>query len=218
MTARDLIRLDATKLVGRDTKFAGIDPDSLAIDVWGSGFGPLVHLILGQQVSIEAADAMYANLGRQLGSITPRGLLSLDDETLRRCGFTRMKAECGRGLATVCLEGFSLEELAEQPDDLVVEALVGIRGIGRWTAECYLLFCLGRRDVYPAGDLALRIGYQELVDAPERPTESELAKAAEQWQPLRTAAAYLTWQGYLRRRGRVLTQGRSRPTYGYRNN
>ncbi|MEE8498775.1 MAG: DNA-3-methyladenine glycosylase 2 family protein, partial [Acidimicrobiia bacterium] len=85
----------------------------------------------------------------------------------------------------------------------VVESLMSVRGIGRWTAECYLLFCLGRRDVFPAGDLALRIGYQELASTRDRPSEPELRAAAEQWAPKRTAAAYLVWQGYLERRGRI---------------
>ena len=197
------IRRDAASLVKRDQRFSGSDPTGLVIDVWGSGFGPLVHLILGQQVSIEAADAMYSNLEQRVGVVTPESLLRLDDQTLQHCGFTRMKAEYARGLANSELSGASVDRLDELPDSEVVDALVSIRGIGQWTAECYLLFCLGRRDVFPAGDLALRIGYQELVGAPARPSESELGAAAEQWAPMRTAAAYLVWQGYLEKRGRA---------------
>lgn len=197
------IRVDAAELIDRDRRFAALDPADLAIEVWGSGFGSLVHLILGQQVSIEAADAMYANLERAAGSVTPDSILNLDDDTMRRCGFTRMKTEYARDLATSELDGFSVDRLSGLSDSEVVQSLISRRGIGRWTAECYLVFCLGRRDVFPAGDLALRIGYQELVDAPDRPSQSALAVAAEQWAPLRTAAAYLVWQAYLERRGRV---------------
>jgi len=197
------IRKDAIDLIERDERFAKIDPDDLEIEVWGPGFGPLVHLILGQQVSIEAADAMYATLVATVGTVTPTAILPLDDETMRRCGFTRMKAEYAKGLAHAEMNGLSLERLSEQADAEIVKTLTALRGIGRWTAECYLIFCLGRRDVFPVGDLALRVGYQELVGASQPPSESELAQVAEQWAPLRTAAAYLVWQGYLERRGRV---------------
>lgn len=197
------IRADAAALVTRDRRFAALDPADLAIEVWGPGLGPLVHLILGQQVSIEAADAMYANLEEAIGTVTSESILRLDDDTMRRCGFTRMKAEYAKGLATAELDGFLIDRLTKLPNAEVVESLISLRGIGRWTAECYLLFCLGRRDVFPAGDLALRIGYQELVGAPEQPSEVELAEAARQWAPMRTAAAYLVWQGYLVKRGRA---------------
>ncbi len=196
------IRADATALVEQDERFTVLNPATLGIEVWGAGFGPLLHLILGQQVSIEAADAMYANLEEAVGTVTPEAVLRLDDDTMRRCGFTKMKAEYGRGLARAELDSFSIGRLSDRPDPEVVESLMAFRGIGRWTAECYLLFCLGRRDVFPAGDLALRIGYQELVGATQPPSESELVNAAEQWAPMRTAAAYLVWQGYLERRGR----------------
>ncbi len=203
MNRAEQIRSDAVALLTRDERFAGMDPADLPIEVWGAGFGPLIHLILGQQVSIEAADAMYANLEQAVGTVAPESLLQLDDDTMRRCGFTRMKAEYARGLAQAELDGFSIDRLTSLPDPEIVESLTSLRGIGRWTAECYLLFCLGRRDVFPAGDLALRIGYQELIRADERPSEPELGDAAVQWAPMRSAAAYLVWQGYLERRGRV---------------
>ena len=203
MTAADLIRADAAAVIAADRRFAGADAESLPIEVWGGGFGPLIHLILGQQVSIEAADAMFTNLERHVGSVTPEGLLGLDDGTLRSCGFTRMKAEYGRGLAMAILDGFDLEDLADAPDDAVVARLTTLRGIGPWTAECYLLFCLGRRDVFPVGDLALRVGYQEIAGLDSQPTQAETAHHATTWAPRRTAAAYLVWQSYLERRGRA---------------
>lgn len=203
MTAAQLIRADAAAIIASDHRFAEADAESLPIEIWGGGFGPLIHLILGQQVSIEAADAMYTNLEHHLGPVTPPGLLGLDDDTLRSCGFTRMKAEYGRGLAMAILDGFDLEGLASAPDEAVVSSLTGLRGIGSWTAECYLIFCLGRRDVFPVGDLALRVGYQELADLDSQPTQAETAQHATSWAPRRTAAAYLVWQAYLERRGRA---------------
>lgn len=197
------IRADAALLVESVPLFVGIDPESFPIEVWGPGFGPLVHLILGQQVSIEAADAMYANLERTLGDVAPRLLLELDADTMRACGFTRMKAEYARGLAGAVVDGFAIELLTDRPDNEVVTRLTSLRGIGRWTAECYLLFCLGRRDVFPSGDLALRIGYQELAGLTAEPSPVETAAAAAVWSPRRTAAAYLVWQRYLEHRGRA---------------
>ena len=209
------IRRDAAVLVEEDRRFSGMDPARLPIEVWGPGFGPLVHLILGQQVSIEAADAMYANLERTLGSVEPAALLGLDDRTMRACGFTHMKAEYARGLALACLDGLDLEALSLRPDGEVVKTLVGLRGIGRWTAECYLLFCLGRPDVFPVGDLALRIGVQEITGLPAQPTEAETAEHASVWAPRRTAAAFLVWQGYLvdveiEHRAKIASQSRTR--------
>lgn len=203
MTPEELIRRDAAVLVEQDPRLGGVDPESLPVEVWGGGFGPLVHLILGQQVSIEAADAMYENLRREIGDPIPERLLELDDDTMRRCGFTRMKAGYARGLAIALLDGFDLDGLTRASDRDVVDALVSLRGIGPWTAECYLLFCLGRRDVFPVGDLALRIGYQEIAGLPHEPSQAETAKYAAVWSPRRTAAAYLVWQGYLERRGRA---------------
>jgi DNA-3-methyladenine glycosylase II len=197
------IRADAAHLIASDGRFSALDPAHLAVEVWGPGFGPLVHLILGQQVSIEAADAMYANLERALGTVTPASLLGLDDATMRACGFTRMKAEYARGLARAELDGFSLASLTDLPDHEVVAALTELRGIGRWTAECYLLFCLGRRDLFPTGDLALRVGLQELLGLDAEPSEPETAELAARWAPRRTAAAFLVWQGYLQRRNRL---------------
>lgn len=212
MSAEARIRRDASVLVAEDGRFADIDPDTLPIEVWGPGFGPLVHLILGQQVSIEAADAMYTNLERRLGTVKPEGLLELDDDTMRACGFTRMKAEYARGLADATLDGFDLEALSRESDEEVVNRLVELRGIGRWTAECYLLFCLGRPDLFPTGDLALRIGLQEISGLPAEPTEPETAELAAVWAPRRTAAAYLVWQGYLERRNRAGSVPYEEPT------
>lgn len=199
----ELIRADARKLIERDRRFAGHEAEALPIEVWGAGFGPLVHLILGQQVSIEAADAMYSRLEETLGTVAPTALLGLGDETMRQCGFTRMKAEYARGLARAELDGFALDTLTDATDEDVMESLTSLRGIGRWTAQCYLLFCLGRRDVFPPGDMALRVGLQELIGLEQEPSEEETMALAAEWAPRRTAAAYLVWQGYLERRGRA---------------
>jgi len=163
-------------------------------------YATLVHLILEQQVSLASAQAAFDRLVAELGEITPAGLRGLSDEQLRAVGFSRQKAGYARDLADAMLDGFDLEALSALPDDGVREALTQHRGIGRWTADIYLTMCLLRLDVWPRGDLALRTAAAELAGA-AKPSDDELAKAAERWRPYRAVAARILWHDYLRRRG-----------------
>ena len=199
MTTQAIIRRDARALVAADPR---LDPGGpMMIETLEGGFPGMIHLILGQQVSIEAADAMYARLKR-LGPLTPEFLLALDDETLRSCGFTRMKTRYARTLADAVLGGLDLDGVAALDSTAAVTELVALPGIGRWTAECFLLFSAGHRDVFPAADLALRIGWQEIAGLTITPSEAELRAHAVGWSPRRSAAAHLIWHRYLRIRGR----------------
>jgi DNA-3-methyladenine glycosylase II len=201
MDRRAAIARDAATLAVADPRLAS-SAYPLVIEMHDPGFGGLVHLILGQQVSIEAADAMYGTLTSVVGTVTPEAVLSLDNETMRRCGFTRMKAGYARGLAEAVLDGLDLGVIDDMGAGDAIALLTSIRGIGVWTAECYLLFCAGRRDVFPAGDLALRVGWQEIAGMAGPPSEAELRAVAAAWAPRRSAAAHLIWDSYLRRRGR----------------
>jgi DNA-3-methyladenine glycosylase II len=199
VTAAARIGRDAGVLARRDPRLAA-DGIPLGIEVWGGGYAGLVRLILGQLVSIEAADAMWVNLNAALGVITPETISSADPDTLRRCGFTARKAAHARAIGAA---GVDFELLDRVDDDTAVARLVALPGVGPWTAECYLLFCLGRRDVFPAGDLALRLGWAEIAGLPAPPSAAALRQEAMQWAPHRTAAAYLIWARYLRSRRRV---------------
>ncbi|MBI5157038.1 MAG: DNA-3-methyladenine glycosylase 2 family protein [Acidimicrobiia bacterium] len=199
MSPADQIRRDARTVVRRDPRLAA-DGIPLGIDVWGGGYAGLVRLILGQLVSIEAADAMWRNLTTALGGVTPETITTADSDTLRRCGFTAQKAANARAIGSAGIDFDAVDALG---DDSLVDRLVALPGVGRWTAECYLVFCLGRRDVFPAGDLALRIGWKEIAGLDTIPAESALREVARQWSPYRTAAAYLVWAKYLRTRKRV---------------
>lgn len=199
MTPAGQIQRDARTLVRRDPRLAS-NGIPLGIEVWGGGYGGLVRLILGQLVSIEAADAMWANLTTALGAVTPETIAAADPATLRRCGFTAQKAAYARAIGAAGIDFTALDAAA---DDESVARLVQLPGIGVWTAECYLVFCLGRRDVFPAGDLALRIGWGEIAGLDGPPTGAALRATAAQWAPHRTAAAYLIWAQYLRVRRRV---------------
>jgi DNA-3-methyladenine glycosylase II len=168
-------------------------------------FGTLLHIILEQQVSIEAARAMYARLKKECRWVTPQRFLGLDEEILRRCGFSRQKAGYGRHLAQAILDGlFDPKSLARHDDETALAELIKLKGIGRWSAEVFLLFALARPDVWPADDLGLQLAVQWLKNMDHRPTGAALRELAETWRPWRAVAACLLWQFYLHRLGRLV--------------
>jgi DNA-3-methyladenine glycosylase II len=169
-----------------------------------NGFGTLLHIILEQQVSIDAAAAMYHRLVGLCHPLGPDSFLSLDAVTLRSCGFSRQKMRYARDLAEAVASGrFDFAALAVADDDTALAELLAIRGIGRWSAEIYLLFALGRSDIWPAADLGLQIALAEQLGLGSRATELELRRRGEAWRPWRSVAACLFWQSYLHQRGRT---------------
>jgi len=169
-----------------------------------NGFGTLLHIILEQQVSIDAAAKMYHRLVGLCRPLAPAAFLELDDATLRSCGFSRQKMGYARDLAAaVARGGFDFARLAAAPDDTALADLLAIRGVGRWSAEIYLLFALGRPDIWPAADLGLQVAIAEQLGLGSRPAETELRFRGEAWRPWRSVAACLFWQSYLHARGRV---------------
>lgn len=167
------------------------------------GFGTLLKIILEQQVSVAAAIAMWRKLEAVCDPLQPATFLALGDDAVRACGFSRQKAAYGRALAERIADGtLDLDALARAPDEDAMRTLVQLRGIGRWSAEIYLLFALGRPDVWPADDLAIQVGVQELLGLPARPTRRETDAVAEPWRPHRSLAARLVWHDYLARRRR----------------
>jgi DNA-3-methyladenine glycosylase II len=169
-----------------------------------NGFKTLLHIILEQQVSIDAAAAMFRRLHEVCGEVTPAAFLALDEPTLRACGFSRQKAAYGRGLSMAVADGsFDFTWLAAAGDDAAREALVRLKGIGRWSAEIYLIFALGRADIWPAGDLGLQLGVASELGLNPRPDERALRELGERWRPWRSVAACLFWQSYLHARNRA---------------
>lgn len=169
-----------------------------------NGFGTLLHIILEQQVSIDAAAAMHHRLVGLCRPLGPETFLSLDDATLRSCGFSRQKMGYARDLAAAVASGrFDFAQLAAADDETALEQLLAVRGIGRWSAEIYLLFALGRSDIWPAADLGLQVGIGEQLGLGSRPTELELRQRGTAWRPWRSVAACLFWQSYLHARGRA---------------
>ncbi|MGH7029201.1 MAG: DNA-3-methyladenine glycosylase family protein [Stellaceae bacterium] len=169
-----------------------------------NGFATLLHIILEQQVSIDAAAAMHRRLSGLCRPLAPEALLALDDATMRACGFSRQKMGYARHLAEKVRGGeFDFARLAEADDETAQATLVALKGIGRWSAEIYLIFALGRPDIWPAADLGLQIAVGERLGLVARPTEPELRQLGDAWRPWRSVAACLFWQSYLHERGRA---------------
>ena len=154
-------------------------------------FQTLVRSIVGQQISVLAADAIWGRLVDHLGEVTPDAVLATDQPSIAACGVTRPKASYIYGLAE------NATELLNQPwedmsDDAIMKHLVEFRGIGPWTAEMLLMFHFLRPDVFSLGDIGLIRGTQRLV--PEAETKEEVGEIAERWRPYRTAAAWYLWR------------------------
>jgi DNA-3-methyladenine glycosylase II len=156
------------------------------------GFASLLDAIVSQQVSVAAADAIWGRLKTQ-GLTRPRAVARAGDEELRACGLSRQKARYARALATARI---SYSGLRTAPTEDVIGTLTKVPGIGRWSAEIYAMFSLGRADVFAPGDLALQEAVRLLFELPERPREVDLRAMAETWSPWRAVAARLLWSYY----------------------
>ncbi len=156
------------------------------------GFGALMRAIVGQQVSVASARAIEARL-RAAGFHNAEAVAAASEEALRGCGLSRPKVRYLRALAAAGLDYAALEQ-AEEAE--VVARLVALPGIGRWTAEIYVMFALGRADAFAAGDLALQEAARLIFELPERPGEAALRELAEAWRPWRGVAARLLWAYY----------------------
>ncbi|WP_066480257.1 MULTISPECIES: DNA-3-methyladenine glycosylase family protein [unclassified Sphingomonas] len=161
------------------------------------GYATLLRTIIGQQVSTRAADAVWLKLDAALGDATdPARLTAASDEALRGAGLSRQKMGYARSLAGMVTSGTLDFNRLPADDEDAIAALVAIKGIGRWSAEIYLLFAEGRPDIWPAGDLAVQIEMGHILGLDERPTERLTRELAEAWRPHRGAAAIMTWHHY----------------------
>lgn len=158
------------------------------------GFPGLLQAMIGQQISNQAAGAIWRRLAATPGALDPLGLLALPDEALRAAGLSRPKMAHARALAAAFADGrLEAAALAAMPDAEAVATIAAVRGMGEWTAEVYLLFALQRPDVFPAGDLALAAAAAHLRGLPARPRPAALRAMAEAWRPARALAARLLW-------------------------
>ena len=161
------------------------------------GYETLLRTIVGQQVSVAAAQSIWNKLAAALGDLTnPHTIADISDETLRAAGLSRQKSGYARSLAEEVASGrLDLHNLPADDEEAIAQ-LVQIKGIGRWSAEIYLLFAEGRPDIWPAGDLAVQVEIGRILGHAERPTEKLIRELAEPWRPHRGAAAIMAWHHY----------------------
>lgn len=196
----DDLRLACDVLGGRDPDLAGVIERLGPPPMWGRepGFPTLVHIILEQQVSLASAKATFGKLNEAVSPLEPVAFLTLDDAMLRTIGFSGQKGRYCRELARALLDRrLDLERLPTLADDRVRRELTAITGIGRWTADIYLLTALARPDVWPRGDLALHRAVRDLKGLGALPSRDEFELMGEPWRPLRSVAARILWNHYL---------------------
>ena len=196
---RATLRLAVERLTAEDARLAAIVARHGHPPLWRRrpGFATLLLFILEQQVSLASARVAFARLAAAIGEVAPRRFLTLSDGELRAIGFSRQKARYGRSLATGMLDGSIVLPGRAAPDDDARRALLAVVGVGPWTADCYLLFVLGRPDVWPSGDRALQVSMGRVLSLRATPTARQAHAIAETWRPWRSVAARLLWHDYL---------------------
>ena len=215
-----LRRLDHRTLALGTRELCRRDPElRAAVRQWGvpplwgrqPGFVTLLRIILEQQVSLASARAMFLRLRGRLVQVTPHSVLELGASGLRDLGFTRQKASYCHGLAVELLAGrLDLANLGGSEDASARASLLGLRGVGPWSADIYLLMALRRPDVWPTGDVALAQAMQEVKGLATRPSYERTDRIASSWAPWRAVGARILWHHYLSIRA-ARRAGRSPP-------
>ncbi len=187
-------------LIGLDPALTRAHVQTPAFDwrVRTGGFEGLFHMIVDQQVSVASAAAIWARVAEGLdGAVTPERVLATDIAVLRGFGLSIQKATYGHEIARAQVEGrIDFDHLERLSDEEAIARLVAIKGVGKWTAETFLMFCEGRQDVFPGGDIALQEAIRWADGATLRPTEKQAWARAEIWRPHRSVAAHLLWGWY----------------------
>lgn len=194
ITSDACIAEGAEWLAARDPRFADLleQTGPLPLRRQPEGFAALLDAILGQQVSTASAAALRRRM-EEAGLMEERAVDAADEEALRACGLSRQKIRYAHALARARLDYDALRVI---PDDEVITRLTQVPGIGRWTAEVYAMFSLGRADVFAPGDLALQEAARSFFDLPARPTDRALRAMSEDWRPWRAVAARALWAYY----------------------
>lgn len=195
---------DIKLLIGQDKIFARIFKQYGSPPDWSRepGFVSLSKIILEQQVSLASANAHFKKLNTYLAEFSPSDILKLTDEEMLSCQISRQKAKYLRALSTAILnEEIDLLNLHNLSEPEIRTQLTAIKGIGHWTTDIYLMFCLQAKDIFPIGDLAVVNTVRELSGAQ---TLDKISSLAEQWKPLRSLAVFFLWHYYLKKRDRVV--------------
>ena len=162
-----------------------------------AGFKTLFAIIVSQQISTDAANAIRKRVIGLLDELSPESLLSMDPEALRSAGMSYRKIEYARGLAGAIVDGrLDLEGMRKKTDNEIIADITAMHGFGQWSAEIYLMFSLRRRDVFPAGDLALRLSLGTLKGLDGKPTPKQARDLVEHWSPWRSVGSLFLWHFY----------------------
>lgn len=160
------------------------------------GFEGLARIIVGQQLSIASAAAIWNRLAAAYPTLTAADVVAASEADLKLCGLSAGKIRTLKAAAAAVRDGLALDGLQHTPEQEIHDRLTTIHGIGPWTADIFILFCLGRADGFAGGDLALQIAAQHAFERAERPSSTELVELAERWRPWRAVAARLLWAYY----------------------
>lgn len=162
-----------------------------------AGFEALATIIVNQQLSTHAANTILKRVHEKLPEFTPKKLLALRKHTLRTAGLSERKVEYLRGLAlAIKNKSFNPDHLEEMEDEAAIQAITNLHGLGIWSAEIYLMFSLGRKDIFPANDLALQVALQKLKNLSQRPTPKIAREIVAHWSPWRSAGSLFLWHFY----------------------
>ena len=161
------------------------------------GFEGLVRLICEQQLSVASAKAIFDRLAKIVSPFEAKKFLKVSKKDLQKTGLSRQKIDYCTGLANECISGnLDFNALHKMDDEALSKELCKVKGIGKWTADCYMLASLKREDIWPVGDLGLQISVQKLKKLSKRPSEKELEEISFKWKPYRTLVANMLWNSY----------------------
>ncbi|MBG6174718.1 DNA-3-methyladenine glycosylase II [Labrenzia sp. EL_208] len=205
IATKDDVQAGLRELIANDPRLKPIagKAGELPLRRRAANFAGLAQIITAQQVSVASATAIFQRVQALVTPLTAEALASFSDEDLAGAGLSRPKVRTLRAVGAACENGLELARLTESPADEAHAQLCAIKGIGRWSADIFLLFCAGHPDIFPSGDLALQIAVRDAFGLDEKPTPKELDDIALRWAPNRAIAARLFWAWY-----RVLKQGR----------
>lgn len=165
------------------------------------GFAALCHIILEQQVSIASAKACYIKIQNLLGEITSHTLANASDEDLRSCGVSRQKTIYLKDLADKVNSGIiDFDSFSKKSEQQIRAELIAVKGVGNWSVEVYLMFCLQSPDIIPLGDIAIKHTLKELYGCC---THEEMLEVTDNWKPFRTLASFVVWHHYLSKRSKI---------------
>jgi DNA-3-methyladenine glycosylase II len=165
------------------------------------GFASMCHIILEQQVSIASAKACYVKLENHFGTLAPEIILNAEDSELRNCGVSRQKISYLKDLASKVISNqIDFQSFQQKTEEDIRKELITIKGVGQWSAQVYLMFCLQSSDIIPLGDIAIK---NTLIELYHCQTVDEMQKLSDQWKPFRTYASYIIWHYYLKKRNKT---------------